>query len=275
VSGEAPPTPDQHNMPESLLQCCIKVANESPSDLKSNIVRAFSLYSDEYMDDCVKPEAYRACLYGLCFFHSVMVGRIRFGQMGWSRKYGFNMGDLQICSDVCKAYLNDNPTVPWKDLRYIFGEIMYGGHITDFWDRMVDNTYLEVLMQPDIIEQGGVFAPEFNCPKAEGMKFADYITYTKDKLPPESPPLYGLHPNSEISYLMNATKTMFSTILRLGQGSGGGGGGGNERLNGTISEILDNIPESFDLITLDERAEVLLTGPQAPYVLVVKQECGR
>ena len=97
--------------------------------------------------------------------------------MGWSRKYGFNMGDLKICSDVCKAYLNDNPTVPWKDLRYIFGEIMYGGHITDFWDRMVDNTYLDVLMQPDIIENQGVLAPGFTCPKADSMKFDDYIKY--------------------------------------------------------------------------------------------------
>ena len=23
------------------------------------------------------------------------------------------------------------PKVPWDDLRYLFGEIMYGGHITD------------------------------------------------------------------------------------------------------------------------------------------------
>ena len=64
-------------MPESLLQCCIKVANEAPADLKSNIVRAFSIYDDAYLNDCSKPKEFRACLYTLCFFHSVMVGRIR------------------------------------------------------------------------------------------------------------------------------------------------------------------------------------------------------
>ncbi|GMH47852.1 hypothetical protein TrLO_g3977 [Triparma laevis f. longispina] len=275
VSGEAPGFSYQSNMPESLLQCCIKVANEAPADLKSNIVRAFSLYDDAYLDDCSKPNEFRGCLYTLCFFHSVMVGRIRFGQMGWSRKYGFNMGDLKICSDVCKSYLNDNEVVPWKDLRYIFGEIMYGGHITDFWDRYVDNKYLEVLMQPDVVMSGGQFAPGFASPDPAGKKFADYISYTKEQLPPEAPPLYGLHPNSEIAYLMNATSSLFSTILRLSAGSGGGGGGDGGGVHATIEDILARLPATFDLITLDERAEELLTGPQAPYVLVAKQECGR
>ena len=27
--------------------------------------------------------------------------------------------------------------VPWGDLRYIFGDIMYGGHITDPYDRIL------------------------------------------------------------------------------------------------------------------------------------------
>lgn len=40
------------------------------------------------------------------------------------------MGDLTICADVLQAYLDEKGYVPWDDLRYIFGEIMYGGHIT-------------------------------------------------------------------------------------------------------------------------------------------------
>lgn len=32
--------------------------------------------------------------------------------------------------------------MPWDDLRYIFGEIMYGGHIVEDWDRRLANAYL-------------------------------------------------------------------------------------------------------------------------------------
>lgn len=48
-------------------------------------------------------------------------------------------------------YLEANSRVPWEDLRYLFGEIMYGGHITDDWDRRLCNAYLEELMQPDLV----------------------------------------------------------------------------------------------------------------------------
>jgi len=60
-----------------------------------------------------------------------MLGRKKFGTQGWSRVYNFNDGDLTICADVLFNYLSKYDQVPWDDLRYIFGEIMYGGHITD------------------------------------------------------------------------------------------------------------------------------------------------
>merc|ERR1711939_1138895 len=134
------------------------MGNEAPADLKSNIFRGWSAFDQSRLEQCSRPNEFKACLFALCFFHSVMVGRIRFGQQGWSRKYSFNLGDLTICADVLQTYLNDNPVIPWQDLRYIFGEIMYGGHITDFWDRRVNNTYLSVIMVEDILK-GKELAP--------------------------------------------------------------------------------------------------------------------
>ena len=51
--------------------------------------------------------------------------------------------------DLC---LKAASRVPWDDLRYIFGEIMYGGHITDNWDRRLCNTYLSAFVREELVE---------------------------------------------------------------------------------------------------------------------------
>jgi len=85
-------------------------------------------------------------------FHSLILGRTKFGSQGWSRKYDFNDGDLRICGDVVHNYLSGYEQVPYRDLQYIFGEIMYGGHITDNWDRRTNETYLAVLIRKEIMD---------------------------------------------------------------------------------------------------------------------------
>ena len=70
---------------------------------------------------------------------------------GWNRVYPYNTGDLTISAMVLYNYLEANAKVPWEDLRYLFGEIMYGGHITDDWDRKLCKTYLEEYMHPDMV----------------------------------------------------------------------------------------------------------------------------
>lgn len=53
-----------------------------------------------------------------------------------------------LCNLITKA---TSLQVPWTDLRYLFGEIMYGGHITDDWDRRLCRTYLEEYMKPEMV----------------------------------------------------------------------------------------------------------------------------
>lgn len=54
-----------------------------------------------------------------------------------------------------------------------------------------------------------------------------YHEYIDDALPPESPYLYGLHPNAEIGFLSTKSEKMFKTIFELQpRDSGGGEAGG-------------------------------------------------
>ena len=86
-------------------------------------------------------------LVALCFFHALSLGRRKFGFQGFSRSYPFNNGDLTVCAQVVHNYLEGNEAVPWDDVRYNLGEVMYGGHITDPWDRRITSTYLDILLQ--------------------------------------------------------------------------------------------------------------------------------
>ena len=47
------------------------------------------------------------------------------------------------------------------------------------------------------------------------MEFAEYHTYIDENIPPESPYLYGLHPNAEIDYLTNTSERLFTEVLGM------------------------------------------------------------
>ena len=276
ISAEPPPISSWKNMPESLMQSCIKVANEAPSDIQSNLIRSWDNFSQETIETCSKPREMKACLFSLCWFHAVVSGRRRFGQQGWSRKYSFNTGDLIICSNVLKSYLDVNDDVPWDDLRYIFGEIMYGGHITDAWDRRTCNTYLKVYQNEELFH-GLELAPGFNSPSPDMFQYDDYMSYIEQSMPPESPPLFGLHPNTEIGYLSNSAETLLFNILTI---SGGEDSATKENNKGntereTMVDLQERLPKQFEMVTLTLKAKPLLDGPSGPYIVVVLQECGR
>ena len=83
-------------------------------------------------------------------------------------------------------------------------EVFYGGHITDDYDRRCCTTYLKVLIKPEIMPQGNdppslELAPGFKAPiPSDYNSMKDYI---ETALPAESPIMYGMHTNAELSLL--------------------------------------------------------------------------
>ena len=60
ISAEPPPLPTMTAMPESLMRGCIKVANEAPADLQSNLARSWASFSQDRIDACASPVEFKA-----------------------------------------------------------------------------------------------------------------------------------------------------------------------------------------------------------------------
>ncbi|XP_014248489.1 dynein beta chain, ciliary-like isoform X2 [Cimex lectularius] len=272
ISSEPAPVPSMHAIPQGVLESSIKITNEPPTGMFNNLHKALDNFSQDTLEMCSKEAEFKAILFSLCYFHAVVAERRKFGPAGWNRKYPFNVGDLIISVQILYNYLENNSKVPWEDLRYLFGEIMYGGHITDDWDRRLCRSFLKEYMNPDLMEGDLYYAPGFQAPPN-----SDYIGYHRfidAMLPSESPILYGLHPNAEIGVLTTQADSLFRTIFELQPRDAGAESSGGitkeEKVKGIIDDILDKLPQPFSIADMMARTE-----DRSPFTIVAFQECER
>ncbi|EDQ88776.1 outer dynein arm heavy chain beta [Monosiga brevicollis MX1] len=276
LTAEPAGTRAGHIIPQGILQACVKITNEPPTGIQANLHAALDNFNQDTLEMCAKENEFRKLLFSLVYFHAVVLERRKFGPMGWNRNYPFNTGDLTISCNVLFNYLENNSTVPWTDLRYLFGEIMYGGHITDNLDRRLCNTYLEEYMKAEMLDADLELAPGFLSPNS--MEYPEYHEYIDEMLPPESPYLYGMHPNAEIEFLTVTSQRLFDTVLELqprdtsAGGAEAGGQSREERLKAILDEFLERLPEEFNMLELNARMPV---EERTPYTVVAFQETAR
>lgn len=74
--------------PPPPTQVSVKMTNEPPQGLRSNVLGSFLALRDDALEaEGVHGEALRPLLFALCFFHAVILERRRFGPLGWNIPY--------------------------------------------------------------------------------------------------------------------------------------------------------------------------------------------
>jgi len=176
-----------------------------------------------------------------------------------------------VCITVAHNYLDASSKVPWDDLRYIFGEIMYGGHITDAWDRRLCSTYLKSYLKEELLDSLQLF-PKFE-PPSSGISYKQYLEYIEEQLATETPAAYGMHPNSEINFMTRQADDLFAAVAELQPRAAGGAGGMSlqERVKRVLDDIMERMPEMFSLADI----ESAVGEDRTPYAGVFLQECER
>jgi len=258
----------------SLLQRCVILATEPPAGIKPAMISAYTAYGDDMWEAVANsprlPEL-KAALFALAFFHASVCERRRAGPVGWSgggygptgwwtgdadaiglpRAYPFSEADLREAAASAVRIIVAGEAVkdtvaPWDALIYHFGEVIYGGHVEDPWDRRLMGTLLSSLFRPELLD-GGRLAPKLDAPPT--MDHKRYIEYINETLPRESPQLLSFHPSSQNGVQTAQARELLSAIESLSPANavgakarGDGERGAQERAKKIIDDLLARVP---------------------------------
>jgi len=139
--------------------------------------------------------------------------------------------------------------------------VQYGGKITDNMDRRLFNTYAQAWLQSTALEDPRfTFTPErpinpiprdFRYVVLEAPEVDAYRRYANTFPAIDSPEIYGLHPNADLTFRNKEASYLLSTMAetqpKVGGGGGGPGGGaggkGGGESKGTGSALEDAVLE--------------------------------
>lgn len=88
-----------------MLQKTIKVTNEPPKGMKAGLYKTFTTIITQEFLDKVDHNNWKPLIFTVCYLHSVVIERRKFGPLGWCVPYEFNYSDLEASLLFIEKYL--------------------------------------------------------------------------------------------------------------------------------------------------------------------------
>jgi len=269
------------SFPMAILQHGVKVTNEPPKGIQANLRQTYQAMDAQWFNGCRRPLVFKKGMLALAMFHAVVQERRKYGPLGWNIPYQFNESDLRISSKQLQMFLDEASdgdgqssaqVVPWKQLKYMTGQLNYGGRVTDDKDRRCLLTILDEYFTPKLLSESNYrfspsplyFVPEFNgaakAPNnaAPGGDIADYLEYIGTLPLNDEPEVFGLHSNANISSAISESNVLLRNALSLQPRDSAATGGlsRDAQIRKLAQDIEGQLPALYDVAAVKRKYPV-------------------
>ncbi|OHT12593.1 Dynein heavy chain family protein [Tritrichomonas foetus] len=199
--------------PISVLRNSVKVTSEPPSGIQPNVSLLMNTLSNERWESCSKTRPWKKLLFGIAVFHATISERKRYGALGFNKIYEWNTSDFSIAVKMLHTYISQHDQVPWVALRQMIGDVVYGGRVTDDWDRRCMNAVLDRFLCKNAMNDDIFFDSDNLYPSIPLCKF-DQVFSTIQAFPTEdSPSIFGFHPSALNALHLNQSNKLIEWVL--------------------------------------------------------------
>jgi dynein heavy chain 1 len=218
-------------IPVNLLRAGRIFTYEPPPGVRANLVRTFATVSAGRM---MKPPNERARMYFLlAWFHAIVQERLRYSPLGWSKYYEFTESDLRVACDTLDTWIESTAMgrtnlppekVPWKAIRTLLSDCIYGGKIDNEFDQRLLASFLEKLFVPasfegdfNLVDEATVNGQKLSIKMPDGIRRDQFLSWVEQLDDQTSPDWLGLPNNAERVLLAQRGHDLVIKLLKMQQ----------------------------------------------------------
>jgi len=279
-------------IPANLIRLSRVFVFEPPSGVRASLQRSFAQILPSDRTDKAPVERCRLHFL-LAFLHAIVLERLRYSPVGWSKKYEFGDSD-QICGrDTIDAWVdsvsqggklsNISPDkIPWDAVQTVLSEAIYGGRVDNEFDLTILQSFIKHLFQEKSFNSDFSlnlsWDSDHSLPSPDARKREQFLAWI-DTLPAKGNPAWlGLPVHAEKLLRINRAMQTLRKWLML-QATGGGdmegapeksagkrksrkksavAGNWLSEINEKVKRMLSSLPESLAAM---QRTEASMKDP--------------
>nr|KAJ3421295.1 hypothetical protein HK105_003977 [Polyrhizophydium stewartii] len=219
------------NLPLNLLRMSRNLVFEPPAGIKASMTESLGSVPRSLVAS--GPLEKTRLFFMLAWLHAIVLDRLRYLPVGWTKSYDFNDSDFDMALQLVDAWLssvshgraNVAPSqIPWPALKSLISQNVYGGKIDVAGDQRTLNVLVDEVFSPAMFDADFMLVEseaglaDSGVPSPEGVRleyFVAWVNGLKDTLPPS---WIGLPADSDILLKQSKGSALLGKLRRINEG---------------------------------------------------------